>query len=102
MDKGTILQAIEGARAKGSFKLKIVFTLEATMAWVGNLLWIERYGIVEIDDKTKTTLLNVASSNKWLNDTDRVSIVTITDDFDPAYFVEKVGPGLQQIEAAAA
>ncbi len=94
-----VLAAIASARKSGSFKFRIVFTMESEISQVRTFVVMLNSGAVSVDDATTMKLRLVAITRRWQEDTDRVVIVEICNEFDENEFVAKFRHAIENIEA---
>ena len=94
-----ILAAIAAARKEGSFKLKLVFTIISAINQVRSFVTMLKGGGIAIDDDVMMKLRLVAISRRWQEDTDRVVVMTMDDNFDENKFVAKLEFAFESIEA---
>jgi hypothetical protein len=99
MRNDEILPVIEAAKSAGSFKLKLVFAMESAIRTVQSFVTMPRGGRITVDDETMMTLRLVAITRRWPDDTDRIVVMTMEDDFDPREFIAKFEFALEGIEA---
>ena len=97
--KDEILAAIAAAKDAGSFKLELVFAVESEISWVRLFLTMLKRGGITVDDETITKLRLVAISRRWQDDTDRMVVMTMEDDFDVNKFVATLEFAFESIKA---
>jgi len=95
--KTQITQAVRVALV-GSHKVKVTFRREAIFE-VSYLLGMAKSGIVQLNNGTETTLRVVAQSRDWGDDQNRTATVTLMNQFDEDWFVERMYRALEKIEA---
>jgi hypothetical protein len=93
-----VLAAIAAVRKSGSFKFKIVFTIESEISQVRAFVTMLNGDSVSIDDDILMKLRLVAILRKWQEDTDRIVTVTMCDNFDENEFVAKLAYAIEGIE----
>ena len=102
MRKDEIMTAIEAARKAGSFTLKFIFALEAEIfmvrSFVSTFAPMSNGHRIDIDDDTMTRLRIAAIKRKWQEDTDRIVVITMCDNFDESEFITKLLPVIDGIE----
>ena len=94
-----ILAAIAAAKESGSFKVRVVFAVESEISYVRLFLTMLKRGAVSVDDATTMKLRLVAITRRWQDDTDRMVVVTMEDDFDVNEFVARLEFAFESIEA---
>ena len=97
--KTQITQAVQVALG-GSRKVKITFRREAKTE-VAYLLGMERSGIIKLDGNNgndKMNLMCVPASGDWGHDSVRTTTLTLTDQFDESWFVDRLERALEKIE----
>lgn len=101
MKNSEVSQAIEEARKKGSFKLKIVLAPEADMLRVGYFLSMVKSGHLAVDIATENRLQAIIEGRCFPADDNRMFIADMTDEFHEHAFVPLLASAIQAIEATA-
>jgi len=99
MRKNEILSSIAAARNAGSFTLRIVFTAESEIRSIRSFVGMLDGGGIAVDDETMMKLRLVALLMKWPEDTDRVVVMNLCDNFDEQEFVAKFEHAIEDIRA---
>jgi hypothetical protein len=99
MCKDEVVSAIMAAKKAGSFKLKFIFAVGSEVSRVRSFVTMLNGDCITVDDDTLMRLRVVAITMKWSDDTDRVVIMNICDNFDENEFVAKLAHAIEYIEA---
>jgi len=94
-----IAAAIAAAKKAGSFKLRLVFTPLSEISRIRSFVTMLKGRGIAVDDETMMKLRLVALSRRWQEDTDRVVVMDICDDFDENEFVARFAIAIESIEA---
>jgi hypothetical protein len=99
MRKDEVVSAITAAKKAGSFKLKFIFAVGSEVSRVRCFVTMLNGDCITVDDDTLMRLRAVAITMRWSDDTDRVVVMTICDNFDENEFVAKLAHAIEYIEA---
>jgi len=97
MRKDEVLSAIIAAKNAGSFKLKLIFATWAEVGQARSFVTMLNSDSVAVDDETVMRLRIVAISRRWQDDTDRVVIMTMGDNFDESEFIGKFAYAIESL-----
>jgi hypothetical protein len=90
-----IMEAIRNA-LEGSRKVKITFKQEATFD-LNYLLEMGRVGIISVEGD-KLLLMSIAHCGHWESNSNRTVVITLTEKFDPNWFINRMHKCLESIE----
>ena len=102
MRKDEVVSAIMAAKKAGSFKLKFIFAVGSEVGRVRSFVTMLNGDCITVDDDTLMRLRVVAITMRWSDDTDRVVVMNICDNFDENEFVAKLAHAIESIEAVPA
>lgn len=102
MRKDEVVSAITAAKKAGSFKLKFIFAVGSEVSRVRSFVTMLNGDCITVDDDTLMRLRVVAITMKWTDDTDRIVVMNICDNFDENKFVAQLAYAIEAIEAVPA